>query len=121
MVKRMKEIQEYPPEQEENLKFPSEEFNQCFSQMEDYDETGLSLAKFAFSFYSAVATVSFAMGRYFYHEHKTRSIEIFLGFLLVLTFFFHMTYDYYDVRQNVPQHPFSWGNRAVNFHQRNYL
>lgn len=71
---------------EGGLKFLLEEFNQCFSQMRHYDDTRLSLAKFAFSFYSAVATISFAIERYFYYEQQTRSIELFLGFLLVLTF-----------------------------------
>jgi len=55
--------------------------------MRHYDNTRLSLAKFAFSFYSVIATISFAMERYFYYELKTFSIEIFLGFLLTLTFF----------------------------------
>ena len=45
-----------------------QEYNQCFSHMRHYDELKLSLAKFAFSFYSAIATVSFALERYFYYE-----------------------------------------------------
>jgi len=64
-----------------------EEYNQCFSHMRHYDELKLSLAKFAFSFYSAIATVSFALERYFYYELKTRSVDVFLGLLLVITFF----------------------------------
>jgi hypothetical protein len=66
--------------------FLIEEYNQCFSHMRHYDELKLSLAKFAFSFYSAIATVSFALERYFYYELKTRSVDVFLGLLLVITF-----------------------------------
>ena len=59
---------------------------EIFSHMRHYNELKLSLAKFAFSFYSAIATVSFALERYFYYELKTRSVDVFLGLLLVITF-----------------------------------
>jgi hypothetical protein len=68
---------------DESLRFLLEEFNQCFSQMRHHDEMELSLAKFAFSLYSVVATVSFALGQYF---HETPSVRIFLCGLLLLTF-----------------------------------
>ena len=86
IVKRMKEMQENITKKN-SLQFLLEESNQCFSQMRHYDITGLSLAKFAFSFYSAIATISFVMERYFFYGRETPLIEIFLGFLLVLTFF----------------------------------
>lgn len=71
---------------EEAVKFLFEEFNQCLSHMRHYDNLKLSLAKFAFSFYSAVAAVSFSLERYFYYELKTESVHLFLSLLLFLTF-----------------------------------
>ncbi len=69
-----------------NETFLLEEYSQCFSQMRHYDTVKLSLAKFAFSFYSAVAAVSFGLERYFYYELKTKGVDLFLGLLLFLTF-----------------------------------
>jgi len=70
----------------ENTNFLLEEYSQCFSHMRHYNDLKLSLAKFAFSFYSAIATVSFAVERYFHHELKARIVDIFLFLLLVITF-----------------------------------
>ena len=69
-----------------NSPFLLEEYNQCFSHMRHYDSLKLSLAKFGFSFYSAVAAISFGLERYFYYELKMKSVDLFIGLLLCLTF-----------------------------------
>lgn len=73
-------------EKEEGSKFLLEEFNACLSHMRHYDTLTLSLAKFTFSFYSAIAAVSFSLQRYFYNQLKTESVNLFLSLLLFLTF-----------------------------------
>ncbi len=69
------------------LRFLLEEFNQCFAHMRHYDNIKLSLIKFIFSFYSVIATLSFTLERYFYYEHNTKSVDMFLGIIFVSTFF----------------------------------
>lgn len=70
----------------ENIEFLLEEFKQCYEHMRHYNNTKLSLAKFGFSFYSAIATVSFALERYFYIEKSINSVHLFLAGLLCLAY-----------------------------------
>ncbi len=70
----------------ENFKFILEEFNQCYEHMRHYDNVKLSLAKFGFSFYSAIATISFVLERYFYIEKSINSVHLFLACLLCLAY-----------------------------------
>jgi len=69
-----------------NLEFLLEEFKQCYEHMRHYDNIKLSLSKFAFSFYSTIATIVFALERYFYIEKSLNSVHLFLSGLLGLTF-----------------------------------
>jgi hypothetical protein len=70
----------------EDFKFILEEFNQCYEHMRHYDNVKLSLAKFGFSFYSAIATISFVLERYFYIEKSINSVHLFLAGLLCLAY-----------------------------------
>jgi hypothetical protein len=54
--------------------------------MRHYDNVKLSLAKFGFSFYSAIVTVSFVLERYFYIEKSIKSVHLFLAGLLCLAY-----------------------------------
>jgi len=48
----------------EAAKFLDRDFNQCFQQMRHYDSQGVDLCKFAFTAYSAVVGLAFALFRY---------------------------------------------------------
>lgn len=109
----MKEEKTNP--KDESIRFLLEEFAQCFSQMRHHDEMELSLAKFAFSLYSAVATVSFALGQYF---RETPSIRIFLCGLLLLTFFISFMIIMMLVRHRIS---FVYVARQVNSIRKTFL
>jgi len=70
----------------EDFKFILEEFNQCYEHMRHYDNVKLSVAKFGFSFYSAIATISFVLERYFYIEKSVNSVHLFLAGLLCFAY-----------------------------------
>jgi len=70
----------------EDLKFILDEFNQCYEHMRHYDNVKLSLAKFGFSFYSGIITISFVLERYFYIEKSVNSVHLFLAGLLCLAY-----------------------------------
>jgi len=70
----------------EDLKFILDEFNQCYEHMRHYDNVKLSLAKFGFSFYSGIITISFVLERYFYIEKSVNSVHLFLAGLLCFSY-----------------------------------
>lgn len=100
---------------EESLKFLLKDFDQCFSSMRHYDNMELSLAKFAFSFYSAIATISFALSQYF---RETPLVEVFLGGLLFLTFSIAFMITVMLVRYRVS---FVYVSRQVNSIRKTFL
>ncbi len=71
---------------EEKVKFLLEEYSQCFQQMRHYDNIRLSLIKFAFSFYSAIGTIVFAVYNYSNANGMSYSTKIFLDAFLTFTF-----------------------------------
>jgi hypothetical protein len=100
---------------DESSRFLLEEFSQCFTQMRHHDEMELSLAKFAFSLYSVVATVSFALGQYF---HEVPAVRIFLCGLLLLIFFISFMIIMMLVRHRIS---FVYVARQVNSIRRTFL
>lgn len=100
---------------DESLEFLLKDFEQCFANMRHYDSMQLSLVKFAFSFYSAVATITFALSQYFY---ETPLVKAFLGGLLFLVFFIAFMIIVMLVRYRVS---FVYVSRQVNSIRKTFL
>lgn len=64
--------------------FLMQEFNQCFTQMRHYDSKRITLAQYAFSFYSAIVTATIALNKFFYYERNIYNIDFSLTLLLLL-------------------------------------
>lgn len=64
----------------DSLSFLLTEYGQCYEHMRHYDETKLSLAEFAVSFYSIIATIVFAIVQYY--PDKSNDISMYLGLFL---------------------------------------
>lgn len=73
-------------EDESQIRFLLEEYGQCFEQLRHYDNARLSVTKFAFSFYSAIATVAFAAHRFLYYDERIHGTDLVIGFLSLFAF-----------------------------------
>ena len=78
-------------EEQDGIDFLLVEYGKSIDLIQHYDNLRVSLMKFAFSFYSVVGTVAFAIYRYLYlNEEQSNSTEfgvaIFLGSFLILAF-----------------------------------
>ncbi|HEX7575018.1 MAG TPA: hypothetical protein VF360_01465, partial [Candidatus Methanoperedens sp.] len=70
----------------DSLSFLLGEYNQCYEHMRHYDNTRLSLAEFALSFYSIIATIVFAILEY-YSEKMNNYIYLEIGLFLFFVSF----------------------------------
>ena len=78
-------------EEQDSIDFLLVEYGKSVDLIQHYDNLRVSFMKFAFSYYSVVGTITFAVYRYLrFKDQQSNSIElavpIYLGFFLVIAF-----------------------------------
>ncbi len=100
----------------EEVKFLEGDFNQCFSQMRHYDGQIIDLCKFAFTAYSAIVGLAFALYRYGISEKADYSRPAVATLIVGLCFGF--CFVAFMVRNRTY---FVIVARYVNEHRRHFL
>jgi hypothetical protein len=71
-------------QQNRSWNFLLKEYDQCFNQMRHYDNVSVSMIKFAFSIYSALGTIAFAIYQFLYRNEN--SLNVIIGSIALFTF-----------------------------------
>lgn len=107
-----------PPDEllREEAKFLDRDFNQCFQQMRHYDAQYLDLCKFAFTAYSAVVGLAFALFNYGIAQKVDYSLPA--AATLIVGLCFGLCFLAFIVRNRVY---FVVVARYINEHRRHFL